>query len=38
MTVYLVISLPKISYIYNVYMVLANPIYMGQGGLWEREV
>jgi len=27
MTVYLVISLPKIPYIHRIYMVLANPIY-----------
>ena len=28
MTVYLVISLPKIPYIHRIYMVLANPTYM----------
>jgi len=28
MTVYLVISLPKIPYIHRIYMVLANPIYI----------
>jgi hypothetical protein len=28
MTVYLVISLPKIPYIHRIYMVLANPIHM----------
>ena len=27
MTVYLVISLPKLSYIHRIHMVLANPIY-----------
>ena len=27
MTVYLVISLPKIPYMHRIYMVLANPIY-----------
>jgi len=27
MTVYLVISLPKIPYIHRIYMVLANPIH-----------
>jgi len=28
MTVYLVISLPKIPYIHRIYMVLANPMYV----------
>ena len=28
MTVYLVISLPKIPYIHRIYMVLANPMYL----------
>jgi hypothetical protein len=28
MTVYLVISLPKIPYIHRIYVVLANPIYV----------
>jgi hypothetical protein len=27
MTVYLIISLPKIPYIHRIYMVLANPSY-----------
>ena len=31
MTVYLMISLPKIPYIHRIYMVLANPTYMS---LW----
>jgi len=30
MTVYLVISLPKIPYIHRIYMVLANPTYYGR--------
>ena len=31
MTVYLMISLPKIPYIHRIYMVLANPKYFWQG-------
>jgi len=30
MTVYMVISLPKIPYIHHIYMVLANPKYLGR--------
>jgi len=30
MTVYLVISLPRIPYVHHVYMVLANPIHMSR--------
>jgi len=29
MTVYLMISLPKVPYIHRIYMVLANPNYVG---------
>jgi hypothetical protein len=29
MTVYLMISLPKVPYTHRIYMVLANPIYVG---------
>jgi len=42
MTVYLVISLPKIPYINRIYMVLANPKYLTMSGLvnnsaWHRS-
>jgi hypothetical protein len=45
MTVYLMVSLPKIPYIHRIYMVLANPIYVAHkhrecdngciGHVWE---
>jgi len=37
-TVYLMISLPKIPYIYRIYMVLANPIHMYiSGNMHDRH-
>jgi hypothetical protein len=34
LTVYMVISLPKIPYIHHIYMVLANPTYMTMYGMF----
>ena len=38
MTVYMVISLPKIPYMHRIYMVLANPKYTGIYGTFGREI
>jgi hypothetical protein len=35
MTVYLVISLPKLPYIHRIYMVLANPSYLTGNAAWN---